>query len=63
MFIEQEGRENMDVRRILEKAGIKHYRLAYKLGIDVSTLSRWLQTPLTDTRRCRIMEAINELSV
>lgn len=49
---------NEDIRRKIEKKGIKHYEIAYQLGITEYTFSKWLHVPLSEERRKRILDVI-----
>lgn len=52
---------NEDIKSEIKALGIKHYELAYAIGIYRGTLTEWLRVPLTDERRERICKAIQEL--
>lgn len=52
---------NEDIKQELRELGVKHYELAYAIGIHRRTLMEWLCVPLTDERRERIKNAISEL--
>lgn len=52
---------NQDIRDLMSEYGFRQYEVADKIGIDVSTLVRWLQLPLTPDHRIRVFKAIKEL--
>lgn len=54
----RESRCNEDIRKKIEKKGLKYYEIAYQLGITETTFSRWLHVPLTEDRRKRILDVI-----
>lgn len=49
---------NEDIRKKIAKKGLKHYEIAYQLGITEYTFSKWLHLPLTEDRRKRILDVI-----
>ena len=50
---------NIEVRQAIEKKRLKYYEVAQAIGIDACTLSKWLQKELTEERKKRVMDAIN----
>ena len=52
---------NQDIRDLMSKYGFRQYEVADKIGINVATLVRWLQLPLTPDHRIRVLKAIKEL--
>jgi len=50
---------NKEIREMMK--GLKGYEVAFTLGLDPSTFSRWLTIPMTDERRNRTIQAIKEL--
>ena len=50
---------NTEIREKIAKKGLKHYEVAYRLGISQYAFSKWLQLPLSKERETRILEAIN----
>ena len=52
---------NQDIRDLMSEYGFRQYEVADKIGINVSTLVRWLQLPLTPDHRIRVFKAIKEL--
>lgn len=56
----QTKRHNEDVRKAIADSGFKQYEIAYFMGVSKYTLNSWLQIPLTDTRKEKILQAIKE---
>jgi len=52
---------NLEIRELIERRRVNYYEIANQLGIDRSTLSRWLQTELTDERKTRVLKAIKSI--
>ena len=52
---------NLEVRELIERKRVNYYEIANELGIDRSTLSRWLQTELTDERKTKVIRAIKSI--
>ena len=52
---------NLEVRELIERKRVNYYEIANQLGIDRSTLSRWLQTELTDERKAKVIRAIKSI--
>ncbi len=56
---------NVELRSILDRArkenGIFAYEVAYSLGVNDVTFSRWLRKELTSERRTQILAAIDKL--
>ena len=52
---------NQDIRDLMREYGFRQYEVADKIGINVATLVRWLQLPLTPDHRIRVLKAIKEL--
>lgn len=52
---------NNDVRTRIAEAGLKHWEVAYAVGVSEATLCVWLRKPLTEDRRNQINAAINTL--
>ena len=50
--------KNLDIREALKNANMRHWVLADELGIDESTLARWLRHELPKDKKERIMEII-----
>lgn len=56
-------RRNEDIRQMIKEAGIKHWQVAEQIGVDATTLCRWLRFPLEGDKRKVVLFAIRELSV
>ncbi len=52
---------NIDIRTDAEKARVKLYEIAEKLGVTDSTFSRLLRRELPDEKKQQIREIIKEL--
>lgn len=52
---------NMEIRDMLFRHNLKHWRVAEKVGVSATTFSRWLRMELPVAKKNEIMEAINEL--
>lgn len=50
--------KNLDIREALKNANMRHWVLAAELGIDETTLSRWLRHELPKDKKDRIMKII-----
>ena len=53
---------NIDIRRELLERDMKQWKLAEKIGISESKLSKMLRRKLTEEERQSILKAIEELS-
>lgn len=53
-------KENVEIRAEIMKRGLKHYEVANRIGIDYQTFSHWLQKPLNDERKNRILQVLTE---
>jgi len=53
--------KNKVIRNYIEESGLKYWEVAYKVGVTDATFSKWLRTPLNDSRKERVMAAIKEL--
>lgn len=52
---------NKDIKEMIKEIGVKHYEVAYQIGISESTLCVWFRRPLKGERRERMLTAIEEL--
>lgn len=52
---------NEEIKTKIDRLPVNRTILAYKIGISRSTLFSWLEIPLTDERRSKILNAIQEL--
>ena len=53
--------ENMDLRVIVEKSGLKYQKIAETMGISPAWLCRLMKRKLTADQKLRIMRAIDRL--
>jgi len=51
---------NEEIRKKIADAGFMQYQLAYAMGVSKYTLNSWLQIPLTEERKKKILDAINQ---
>lgn len=49
------------VRRIIKNRNVKHWEVASMLGVDASTLCRWLRTELCADKEEMIINAITKI--
>ncbi|MGE6721072.1 hypothetical protein ACQKGD_27625 [Peribacillus frigoritolerans] len=55
-------KQNELIRRIMsQNKNLKYWMVAYNLGIDSTTLSRWLRHELPEEKKREILNVINEL--
>ena len=52
---------NLEIRELIEKKRVAYYEVASALGINVSTLSRWLRDELDDERKTKVLRAIRSI--
>ncbi len=52
---------NQDIRSAIKSAGLKHWQVAKKCGVNESTFVRWLRDELDETKRAMIFKAIDDL--
>jgi len=55
--------ENLDIRMLIVKNGLKNKDVADKMNISREWFSRLLRTELSNSNKARIIEAIRDLSV
>jgi len=53
---------NHEIREKMREKGIKQWEIADVLGISEFTLSRWLRKEILDSKRQRILEAIESIA-
>ena len=53
---------NKDLRKKMDDACLKHWKVAAQVGISDGRLSVWLRTPLNNERKARVEKAIDELT-
>lgn len=51
---------NTDIRAEVKKRGLCYWQLAELLGLHSQTVNNWLRIPLTDERRKRILDALEQ---
>lgn len=51
---------NFDIRTAIEKKRLKHFEVAYALGISPETFSRWLRKEIDGERKKAILDAIEQ---
>lgn len=51
---------NADIRYKSLESGVPHWKIARRLGIDASTLSRRLRNELPEAEKAKILKAIEE---
>ncbi|GKT04301.1 hypothetical protein [Furfurilactobacillus entadae] len=54
--------ENLSIREAIEQRRLRYWEVAQAVGITSSQLSVWLRTPLNDTHKQRVEDAIKLLS-
>lgn len=52
---------NKIIREELKQRGVRHWELAYALGISEQTLVRWLRFELSEDKQMVILEKIREI--
>ena len=50
------------VRKAIKNAGLTYWQVAEAIGINATTLTVWLRTPLNSSRLERVVVAINKLA-
>jgi hypothetical protein len=53
---------NVDIRSRIKKSGFYAWQVAEKLGVHENTFFRMLRKELSEQKKCRVNEAIKELS-
>lgn len=53
--------QNIFVREKIKASGLKQWEVAYALGINESTLTRWLRVELPEKETERICSVVDEL--
>ena len=53
--------QNIFVREKIKASGLKQWEVAYALGINESTLTRWLRVELPEKEKKRICSVVDEL--
>jgi len=52
---------NLEVRELIERKRVAYYEVANQLGINVSTLSRWLRDELPEDKKAKVLKAIRSI--
>jgi predicted XRE-type DNA-binding protein len=52
---------NQEIRNMIFSSRIRNYEVAEKVGISDTRFSVWLRTELSDERKQRVLNAIDEL--
>lgn len=52
---------NIEVRNEIHEAGLTQWQVAEAIGINATTLTVWLRTPLNSSRLSRINAALESL--
>lgn len=52
---------NFEIRNMIYENRLRHYEVARILNVSECTLSRWLRTELSPTKKREIIEAIEKL--
>jgi len=55
------NQKNQDIRKAASSAGVALWELAYALGVQDSTLSKWLRKEFTPELKLRAMKIIESL--
>ncbi|MBP1575766.1 MAG: hypothetical protein J6C34_09210 [Oscillospiraceae bacterium] len=53
--------QNILIRKKIKESGLKQWGVAYALGINESTLTRWLRVELPEKEKERICSVVDEL--
>ena len=53
---------NKGIRELIEKNGVKHWRVALQLGVSEQTLVRWLRVPLAKEKEDAIRAAVEQIA-
>ena len=56
-----QNQANGDIRQWLKEDNIAFWRLAEKLGVSEGTVVRWLRTELSEQKKEKIIQSIEEL--
>lgn len=52
---------NADIRKKAERAGVKFWQIAAKLGVHPCTLTVWLRQEMSAERKAQVKQAIAEI--
>ena len=53
--------ENLDLKFLIRRCGLRHWQVAKAVGISEATFARWIREQLTPEREKRINTAIEQL--
>jgi len=53
--------QNILIRKKIKESGLKQWEVAYAIGINESTLTRWLRVELPEKEKERICSVVDEL--
>ena len=51
---------NMEIRKKIIEKGLFYYQIAKRLGVSDITFSRWMREELSEARKQRILEILEE---
>lgn len=54
--------KNLDVRKAIFNAGLRHWQVAQKVGCSEATFSRWLRYDMSTERKRQILQAVESLA-
>lgn len=54
-------KQNEQIRTAISTARVRYWQVAEAAGISAGTLTLWLRTPLTASRKQRVEEALEKL--
>jgi hypothetical protein len=54
-------RANESDRKAIHEAGFTQWQVAEAIGVNATTLTVWLRTPLTESRLNRVQDALSAL--
>ena len=52
---------NLEVRELIERKRVAYYEVANQVGVNVSTLSRWLRDELPEDKKNQVIRAIKSI--
>ena len=58
---DKKAMNNREIRTAIFESDLKKYEIAYKIGITPFTLSRWLQTEMSQEQKQIVLKAIKDL--
>jgi predicted XRE-type DNA-binding protein len=54
---------NREIRELIDKKGIKHYKVAQAMGVSASTFCVWMRLEMPQDKKDRIIETINSMEL